>query len=343
MPDADGADPSGRPVRGAATRAVDEALITVTTNPETMVPEAAPTESVLSDAVTFDAVVSVALVRLPARPVISRPAAAIAVDAAVGISVALVGPAVRAVRGLGGQVGGLAADPLRLGVALLAHPPLVPVAWAPGTLVGRFADLGRESRRTATAQVTKIARSTADLVVPLITEQVVSRLDLTDIVLDRVELRRIVGAVLDQLDLTEVVLHRVDLGAIVQEALDHLDLTTIVLDRVEFSRVISAALASVDLTEIVTTQVDLAGIADQVIDEVDLPGIIRESSSGVASDVIQGARMGAINADQTVSRLVDRLLLRRRVRRTRAPAEMPAETPADAAGNVHKARTGVQP
>lgn len=284
-------------------------------------PDADGGDPAVPDAVAVDAVISVELVLQSTRPVVSRPAPVVALDAAVGVSLAVVGPVVRAVRGLGGQVIGLAAEPMRAGAALLAHPPLVPVAWAPGTLVDRFADVGRESRRTAAAQVSKIARSTADLVVPLIADQVMGRLDLTDIVLNRVELRRIVGAVLDQMDLTQVVLQRVDLGAIVQEALDHLDLTATVLDRVELGRVIAAALASVDLTEIVTTQVDLAGIADQVIDEVDLPGIIRESSTGVASDVIQGARMGAINADQTVSRLVDRLLLRRRVRRTRAPRE----------------------
>ena len=341
MPDTDGGDRSDRPVRGAAAGSVDESLLTATTRPEPATAQPAPSESAVPDVVAFAAVISAELVRLPARPVMSRPAAEVALDAAVGVSVAVVGPGFRAVRTLGGHVIGLAANPIRVGAALLAHPAFVPIAWAPGTLVNRFADVGRESRQTATAQVTKFARGTADMVVPLLADQVVGRLNLTDIVLDRVELRRIVGAVLDQMDLTEIVLQRVDLGAIVQESLDHMDLTATVLDRVEFSRVIAAALASVDLTEIVTSQVDLAGIADQVIDEVDLPGIIRESSTGVASDVIQGARMGAINADQTVSRFVDRLLLRRRGRRTRAPEDQPAEIPVDADDKVLRTEGGV--
>jgi hypothetical protein len=69
----------------------------------------------------------------------------------------------------------------------------------------------------------------------------------------------------------------------------------------------------------VRTQVDLAGIAEEVIDEVNLPEIIRESSTGVAAEVVDGARMSAVSGDELVSRWVDRVLLRRQKRRTEVP------------------------
>jgi hypothetical protein len=125
---------------------------------------------------------------------------------------------------------------------------------------------------------------------------VLQRLDITGIVLERVDLERIVTAVLDRMDLTEIVLQRVDLQAVVE-----------------------AALATMDLNDIVRTQVDLAGIAEEVIDEVNLPEIIRESSTGVAAEVVDGARMSAVSGDELVSRWVDRVLLRRQKRRIEVP------------------------
>ena len=95
-----------------------------------------------------------------------------------------------------------------------------------------------------------------------------------------------------------------------------MDLTEIVLDRVDLKAVVESAIDSIDLNDIVRTQVDLAGIAEEVIDEVDLPEIIRESSTGVAAEVVDVTRMSAVSGDELVSRWVDRVLLRRQKRRT---------------------------
>lgn len=144
------------------------------------------------------------------------------------------------------------------------------------------------------------------------------RLDLTDLVLNRVDLRRLAQEVLARLDgesLAEVVAlvdvdtvaARLDVDAVAQRldveaVLDRIDLTTLVIERVDLGAVVDAALA----------RVDLVAIAEQVIEGVDLPELIRESTGSMASDTVRGVRMRGIEADQTISKAMDRLLSRRR-------------------------------
>ena len=87
--------------------------------------------------------------------------------------------------------------------------------------------------------------------VPQLVDSVIDRLDLTDLVLERVDLR----AVISSIDLDEIV-GRVDVTAIV----DGLD--------------IDAVAARVDVQKIVD-RLDLVAIAEGVIDALDLPAIIR--------------------------------------------------------------------
>ena len=95
----------------------------------------------------------------------------------------------------------------------------------------------------------------------------------------------------------------------------------VVLDRVDLGRVVQAAISEVDLNTLIRENVDVAGLAEEVIDEVDLPDIIRDSTSGVATVVVDGARMSAVSADELVNRWVDRFQMRRRARSTDAPGE----------------------
>ena len=71
-----------------------------------------------------------------------------------------------------------------------------------------------------------------------------------------------------------------------------------------------AIIARIDIDAIVN-RIDLVAIVNTVIDEIDLPGIIRESSGGMASDAVLDVRMRSIEADETVNRIVDRILRRR--------------------------------
>jgi hypothetical protein len=91
----------------------------------------------------------------------------------------------------------------------------------------------------------------------------------------------------------------------------------------------------------VRSRVDLKSIAEEVIDEVDLPEIIRGSTTGVATDVVDGGRMVAINGDEVVNRIVDRLLLRRKARRTAAAGW--TGTDDDAVRSVSELLTGAKP
>ncbi len=140
--------------------------------------------------------------------------------------------------------------------------------------------------------VTSSVNAALDRVVPAIADAVVARLDLTDLVIDRVDLARVVNSTLDEMDLTTLVLDRVDIDAIVGAA----DIDAVV-DRVP-----------------------IVAIADYVIDEIDLPQIIRDSTSGVAGEALDSVRRQGVGADMLLSRIVDGVI-RRRERNLDAPGD----------------------
>jgi hypothetical protein len=143
-----------------------------------------------------------------------------------------------------------------------------------------------------TSTVGGVVNAAMDRAVPLIADAILERLDLTDLVIQRVDLRRVVESTLDEMDLTSLVLQRVDVNAIVGAA----DIDA-VIDRVP----------------IVT-------IADYVIDEIDLPQIIRDSTSGVAGEALDSVRRQGVGADMLLAGFVDRIV-RRRTRDLDAPGE----------------------
>lgn len=147
--------------------------------------------------------------------------------------------------------------------------------------------------QTITYSVTTSVNAALDRLVPVIVEAIVERLDLTNIVLEQVDLDRIVNQALDGLDLTQLVIDRVDVNAIVAEA----DIDA-VIDRVP-----------------------IIPLANYVIDEIDLPAIIRSSTGGIAGDAVKAVRVQSVGADQLVSRLADQVLLRRRQRKVDAPGD----------------------
>ncbi|MBK9740718.1 MAG: hypothetical protein IPO93_14750 [Actinobacteria bacterium] len=147
--------------------------------------------------------------------------------------------------------------------------------------------------QTITYTVTTSVNQALDRLVPVIADAIVERLDLTDLVLQQVDLNRIVTQALDGLDLTQLVIDRVDIDAIVAEA----DIDA-VIDRVP-----------------------VIPLAHYVIDEIDLPAIIRQSTGGVASDAVNAVRIQGVGADQLVARLADKVVFRRRQRKVDAPGE----------------------
>ncbi len=168
-----------------------------------------------------------------------------------------------------------------------------------------------------------------------------SEIDLTALVLDNVDLDKIIAsvdmnAIVDLLDLDAIVA-RVDLDAAVARvdldaAVARVDLDAAVarvdLDAAVARVDIEAVIATVDLDAIIDTvdldravshvdvdavinRVDLIGLADVIIDGVDLPGIIREASTSVTADVMTDVRSTSERADDAVADMVGRLLRRR--------------------------------
>jgi hypothetical protein len=210
--------------------------------------------------------------------------------------------------------------------------------------------------------VTGTVATALDVLVPSVVSAVLSRLDLTAVVTDQVDLDAVVrdvdidavaarldiDAVIERMDLTALVRERVDLDAIVGEVdidavaarldidavIERMDLTALVRERVDLDAIvgevdIDAVAARLDIDAVID-RVDLVGLAQGVMDALDLPAIIRGSTASVASESVQDVRLQTIAADEVVTRVVDRLLLRRRHQPPGPNGEAPAPPqPAD--------------
>ena len=245
------------------------------------------------------------------------PAVPVLVDIGIGAAGFAAGGAVSVVR-LGGRV----VAPVG---AVLMHPPLLPRTWHPASLVSAVGDRGRHYRQASEREVDAVTAA----LVPRVIAAVLDRIDLTELVLRRVDLDRVVASVdvlaaVQRLDLTAIVLEGVELDSIVagvdiEAIVDRLDIAAIVagvdLDAI-ITRVDPDPIADRVNVQAVIDRIDLVGLAKYVVQEIDLPEIIRESTGSVASEAVRGARMQSIEADQAVQRAVDRLLLRRRHRPT---------------------------
>jgi len=111
-------------------------------------------------------------------------------------------------------------------------------------------------------------------------------------------LQKVAGAVFDRIDVPALVRDHVDLAGVIEQ---------------------------VDV-DAVLARVDLLGLATYIIEGIDLPVIIRESTGGVTTEVLRGARQHSYEADQTVARVIDRMLLRHRGRETQALNGLEPET-----------------
>ena len=117
-------------------------------------------------------------------------------------------------------------------------------------------------------------------------------------------------AVLDRLDLTALVVERVDLNEVaagidLDRMVEGLDLQAVV-SRLD----IDAIVAEVDINAVID-RVDLAALAREVIDELDVSDLIRESASGITGETVDEVRIGTANADRAIARAIDRVLRRR--------------------------------
>lgn len=170
---------------------------------------------------------------------------------------------------------------------VVVDPPFVPHQLRMGTWIERSAAHWRQRQPTAEAAAA-VVRDTL----------VVATVD----------------TALEPVDLTELVIDQVDLCRVVEAALTELDLTQIVLTDVDLERVANAVLDQIDLDQVALQRMDTLAIASYVIDGIDLPGIIRESTGSVASETVRSVRMQSVEADEFVQRTVDRFRLLRKNR-----------------------------
>lgn len=259
----------------------------------------------------------------PATTLVVRPIEAWQRDAA---AVVLVLDAVLdlATRGAAaaGQVGGVLNRFGRPVVASVLAPPLVPKRYWPLTAVSTLAGRGEPTRR----RLTELAKKAFSDTVVVVLDAVLDQVDLTQLVIRRVNIDRIVEAA----DIDRVAA-RLDFVPIVDRlpidrVLDRVDIDGVAaridLDKIVARLDVDGIAATIDLDAIVN-RLDLAAIANEVITEIDLPELIRESSGAMASESVLGVRAQGIEADEWVNRLVDRILLRRgdRASRTQAPGD----------------------
>jgi hypothetical protein len=247
------------------------------------------------------------------------------VDIALGVAGAVVGTGV--------ALGRAVADLPLLHQRMIWRPRFVPERWQPATLLEDAARHGAARR----ADLVRAAQALLDHWAPVVVERVVSRLDLTGLVLHHVALDEVVravdvDAVAARLDI-DAVIGRIDVVAMVEEVINAIDLDAIVgrvdLDAAVAGVDLDAAVAGVDIDAIaarldldaVIARVDLVAMVEEVIDAIALPAIIRDSSGSMASETIRGARMTGISADEAISRSLENHLFR--LRRKRVPPEAP--------------------
>ena len=218
----------------------------------------------------------------------------------------------------------------------------------------RAVGYGAQLAVSAGQSVAGLVGGVADVLLPVAAREALSRVDVTALVLEFVDIDRLaaaldVDAVVARVDLDAVV-DRIDVAAIaagldldalvekvdIDRVLGRVDLDDVVarvdldraVDRVDIDRVLGRvdlddvvarvdldrAVDRVDLDRVIA-RADVLQLVRWVVQEIDLPELIRSSSSSVATEMVRGVREQSTDADRAVERVVDRLL-RRHGRRT---------------------------
>src|SRR4051812_20681094 len=235
----------------------------------------------------------------------------------------------------------LAGGPAGRALPIVRAAAGIGAASAPRAVVSAVRDQQRQGRR-AREQLRMQTEELLRAAVPVILDFVLDQVDLTALVLRRVDLDAVaarldldaaaarldIDKILDRIDFDAVVAQRVDLDPIaarldIDKILDRIDFDAVVAQRVDLDPIaarldIDKILDRIVFDAVVAQRVDLIGLAEYVVDGIDLPRIIRESTGSVASESLRGVRTRSMEADQALASLVDRVFLRRRSGRDRA-------------------------
>ncbi len=124
----------------------------------------------------------------------------------------------------------------------------------------------------------------------VVIQEAIELVDL-NLVLDRVDL----NALMRKIDLDQL-LERVDLNALMEQ----IDVNEL-MGRVD----VEALLNRIDINQVME-QVDLDGI----VERTEIGSLVVRSTSGVATQALDGVRSRAVGVDATIARVVDRILRR---------------------------------
>jgi hypothetical protein len=221
----------------------------------------------------------------------SKSNAPFAVDALLGAAALAMGAAVLATRHFA-----RAAAPLG---RVVLHPPFVDKRLHPARLVEALAHRGSEARTSTRGDLNRVIAA----VVPPVVYEVLDNLDLTALVLERVDIDTLVSAV----DV-EAIVDRVDIAAIVEQLdidaiVSNVDIDAIVrmvnIDAIASQLDIDALVSRVDVDAIVS-QLDI----DALVSRVDVDAIVSQLDiDALVSRVDVDAIVSQLDVDAIVSRV----------------------------------------
>ena len=255
-----------------------------------------------------------------ARQTSSKLTVPVAIDAALGAAAVATSAAAWVVRRFARAAAGVG--------GIVMHPPILTERLHPARLVEALADRGRATRTSTGADLNQIIAA----VVPPVVYEVLDNLDITALVLDRVDIDTLVSAVdveaiVDRVDIAAIV-ERLDIDAIVS----NVDIDAIVrkvnIDAIASQLDIDAIVSRVDVDAIVSqldvdaivSQVDLDAIAnridldaiveridvDAIVSRVDVDAVVRRLDLvGLAEEVVNGIDLPEIIRESTGSMASD--------------------------------------
>jgi hypothetical protein len=116
----------------------------------------------------------------------------------------------------------------------------------------------------------------------------------------------VVAAIAQRLDVTELILERVDLDRIVDDVDLHAAMARLPIDELVARLDVEAVAARVDLDALIA-RLDLADIAGRAVEAIDLPEIIRESTGELGTEAVDTLRYKSMHADRALNRWRDRV------------------------------------
>ena len=227
----------------------------------------------------------------PDQETSSKPTVPVAVDAALGVAVLTTRAALSVMRGFARLTAPLG--------RVVMHPPILNERLHPARVVEVLADRGHVARRSSSDDLDRIIAA----VVPPVVDEVLDSLDLTELVLERVDIDALVStvdieAIVDGVDIAAIV-EKIDIDAIASG----IDLDAIV-DKID----VDAIVRRVDVDAIVS-QVDIDAIAsridvDAIVDKIDVDAIVRRVDlDAIVSQVDIDAIAKRIDVDAIVEKL----------------------------------------